>query len=347
MKKTLLCTLMLGALASSGLAILQIDVPASYFPVGHDGYVDSFDGPLDPNNGPFAAVMNTMDGVARPATRIVGPDGFPLAYHLIFDYDDAPPPVPVVTTVSMPAGECTRVWTPLSFSVLYSPGPNFPIAWGFNGAVTPDNEPFSVDCWPTVPPCEYSCMADPAFLEFGEVTTADPVAMSFMVCNTSVGDDCEPITGTISENCDAMIVDPVDYALATGECIEITVTFAPDIAGEFTCEIITGCGSVVAHGIYTPVVDANDLPAVFALAEAYPNPFNPSTTIAYSVPETQEVTLSVFNTNGQLVKTLVSGMVERGAHKVVFDASSLSSGVYVYTLQTANQTAMNKMVLVK
>jgi hypothetical protein len=172
--------------------------------------------------------------------------------------------------------------------------------------------------------------------------------MSFMVCNTSEG-VCPPITGSISENCDAIIVDPVDYALATGECIEITVTFAPDVPGEFTCEIITGCGSVVAHGIYTPEepVGANDLPAVFALGEAYPNPFNPSTTIAYSVPETQDVTLSVFNTKGQLVKTLVSGMVERGAHKVVFDASSLSSGVYVYTLQTANQTAMNKMVLVK
>jgi hypothetical protein len=346
MKKTLLCTLMLGALASSALAIVQIDVPASYFPVGHDGYVDSFDGPLDPNNGPFAAMMNTMDGVARPATRIVGPDGFPLAYHLIFDYDAAPPAVPVVTTVSMTAGECTKVWTPLSFSVLYSPGPNFPIAWGFNGAVTPDNAPFSADCFP--PPCiENPCTALPDYLEFGEVTTADPVAMSFMVCNTSEG-ACPPITGSISENCDAIIVDPVDYSLATGECIEITVTFAPDVPGEFTCEIITGCGSVVAHGIYTPdVVDADELPAEFALGAAYPNPFNPSTTIAYSVPETQEVTLSVFNTNGQLVKTLVSGMVERGAHKVVFDASSLSSGVYVYTLQTANQTAMNKMVLVK
>jgi len=59
------------------------------------------------------------------------------------------------------------------------------------------------------------------------------------------------------------------------------------------------------------------------------------------------VSLSVFNTNGQLVQTLVNGMVERGEHKVVFDASSLSSGVYVYTLQTANETAMQKMVLVK
>jgi hypothetical protein len=346
MKKTLLCTLMLGALASSALAIVQIDVPASYFPVGHDGYVDSFDGPLDPNNGPFASVMTTMDGVARPATRIVGPDGFPLAYHLIFDYDDAPPPVPVVTTVSMTAGECTKVWTPLSFSVLYSPGPNFPIAWGFNGAVTPDNEPFSADCFP--PPCiENPCTALPAYLDFGVIYDFEAHVMTFEICNNNVG-ACDPITGSIAADCPTFSVFPDNYELESGQCVTVTVTFQglpswPD--APTYCDVLTGCGTVTCF--VDDRVAAEEQPAVFSLAEAYPNPFNPSTTIAYSVPETQEVTLSVFNTNGQLVKTLVSGMVERGAHKVVFDASSLSSGVYVYTLQTANQTAMNKMVLVK
>jgi hypothetical protein len=251
--------------------------------------------------------------------------------------------VPVVTTVSMTAGECTKVWTPLSFSVLYSPGPNFPIAWGFNGMVTPDNEPFLPTCWGCPPVCEYG----PMTLEFGVIVNPqfNPVApQTFTICNVA-GPGCDNLVGTISEDCADVDVDVVAYDLAPGECVEVTVSFVGGTEGYFVCEIMTGCGLVTVSG--DVVVAADEGPAVFSLAEAHPNPFNPSTTIAYSVPETQDVTLSVFNTNGQLVKTLVSGMVERGAHKVVFDASSLSSGVYVYTLQTANQTAMNKMVLVK
>jgi hypothetical protein len=321
---------MVGALASSSMAILQIDVPATDFPEGH---------------GPEASNLYFLNTATMqpfptpwPTTMIAGPDGFPLAYHLIFNYDGNPNlPIPAaVHHVDLMAGSCMNTWTPAMFAVLYAAGPNFPVNGVFG--------PFGDDCWG--PACEPGCTALPATLEFGEVTDNAPVSQIFTICNTSVG-DCPPITGSITENCDAMIVAPVDYSLMTGECLDITVTFAPDVAGEFTCEIITGCGSVVAHGIYTPVVGADDQPAIFALGEAFPNPFNPTTTISYSVPETQAATLSVFNTNGQLVQTLVSGMVERGEHKVVFDAASLSSGVYVYTLQTANQTEMKKMVLVK
>ncbi len=94
-------------------------------------------------------------------------------------------------------------------------------------------------------------------------------------------------------------------------------------------------------------VDAEETPVNFQLADAFPNPFNPSTTISFSLPEAQDITLSVYNVNGQLVQTLVSGVVEMGAHNVTFDASELSSGMYLYTLETPSQSISKKMVLVK
>jgi hypothetical protein len=198
----------------------------------------------------------------------------------------------------------------------------------------------------SVAQCESSCSVDPQHLEFwwGLVGPPDGEEGTFTICNTSMG-DCPPISGNIVWSCPTIYLNvyPTSYTLGTGECITVQVeAMEPAL---FYCDLLTDCGSVVLEGFI--IGDASDAPEAFKLGEAYPNPFNPSTTIAYSVPETQEVTLNVFNTNGQVVQTLVNGMVERGDHKVVFDASSLSSGVYIYTLQTPNQTAVRKMVLVK
>jgi mannose/cellobiose epimerase-like protein (N-acyl-D-glucosamine 2-epimerase family) len=89
---------------------------------------------------------------------------------------------------------------------------------------------------------------------------------------------------------------------------------------------------------YEPVqVDAvmasRSLPAGFELCQNYPNPFNPSTTIRYGFPGSSHVTLTVFNTLGQRVAVLQEGEKEAGYHEVVFDASGLASGVYLYRLQ--------------
>ena len=79
----------------------------------------------------------------------------------------------------------------------------------------------------------------------------------------------------------------------------------------------------------------------------YPNPFNPSTQIAYGLPETQRVTIAVYNMLGQQVATLVDSVVEAGNHAVTFDASNLSSGVYLYTIQTHSSIITKKMMLMK
>ena len=83
------------------------------------------------------------------------------------------------------------------------------------------------------------------------------------------------------------------------------------------------------------------------LFQNYPNPFNPNTEIQYALPESNQVTLEVFNSLGQKVMELVNSYKSAGYHREIFDASNLSSGVYLYKLTTASFTKTNKMLLIK
>ncbi len=88
-------------------------------------------------------------------------------------------------------------------------------------------------------------------------------------------------------------------------------------------------------------------PLSFDLAQNYPNPFNPSTSIQFSVPESGNVKLSVYNLVGEEVAVLVNGFNQAGTFEVTFDASNLSTGVYLYKLQSANSVQTKKMMLLK
>ncbi len=93
--------------------------------------------------------------------------------------------------------------------------------------------------------------------------------------------------------------------------------------------------------------DIAALPTHYSLSQNYPNPFNPSTIIRYALPARSQVTLEVYNTLGQLVRTLVSSEQAAGVHEVVFDGSALASGVYFYRLTAGAFTKVNKMLMLK
>jgi len=85
----------------------------------------------------------------------------------------------------------------------------------------------------------------------------------------------------------------------------------------------------------------------YKLYDNYPNPFNPSTQIRFTIPEQAHVTLSVYNILGQQVTTLVNESRPAGWHDVTFDASSFSSGVYIYRIVAGEYVESSQMLLVK
>jgi hypothetical protein len=85
----------------------------------------------------------------------------------------------------------------------------------------------------------------------------------------------------------------------------------------------------------------------FALSQNYPNPFNPTTTINYTIPEAAFVTLKVYDLLGREVATLVNGVQSAGDQQVTFNASNLTSGVYMYVMESNGYRFTNKMMLMK
>jgi hypothetical protein len=90
-----------------------------------------------------------------------------------------------------------------------------------------------------------------------------------------------------------------------------------------------------------------ELPLEYSLEQNYPNPFNPTTTIKYSIPEDGYVKLAVFNLLGEEVATVVSAFQKADRYEVKFDASGLSSGIYVYKVESGNYSSSRKLVLMK
>jgi len=90
-----------------------------------------------------------------------------------------------------------------------------------------------------------------------------------------------------------------------------------------------------------------EVPQRAELSQNYPNPFNPTTTIQFSLNRSSDVTLEVFNITGQRVATLINGSLSAGSHQHTFDASNLSSGIYMYRLKTPEQMLTRQMILIK
>ncbi len=130
-------------------------------------------------------------------------------------------------------------------------------------------------------------------------------------------------------------VPPYSSAPAAGDVFTIR-TLKPIKPGD-TYEFY---GTVVA----APVPPA---PAGFALEQNFPNPFNPTTTIRYTLPQRSHVLLRIYNTLGQKVTDLVDGEEAAGAHSVIFDGRHFASGVYFYRIQTGEFSQTRKLLLLR
>jgi hypothetical protein len=93
--------------------------------------------------------------------------------------------------------------------------------------------------------------------------------------------------------------------------------------------------------------DLESLPSDFELSQNFPNPFNPTTVINYELPITNYVELTIYNSLGQIIVTLVSGKQAAGVHQVKWDASGYASGVYHYMLKVNGFQDVKKMILLR
>jgi hypothetical protein len=123
---------------------------------------------------------------------------------------------------------------------------------------------------------------------------------------------------------------------------------------EADCEIANTEGNVI-HGIsyenggiqITVDVDQGPVPTEYKLNQNFPNPFNPSTTIKFSIPEYSNVVLKVYSLLGQEVATLVNKDMPAGNYQFNFDASNLTSGAYIYKITAGNFVSTKKMLFIK
>jgi hypothetical protein len=97
----------------------------------------------------------------------------------------------------------------------------------------------------------------------------------------------------------------------------------------------------------TGVKSNSPVPSSYSLSQNYPNPFNPSTQIRFTIPEKTNVKLEVYNLIGQKVADLVNSELSAGEYSITFNASGLSSGIYLYRLQAGNFSSVKKMILMK
>ena len=127
---------------------------------------------------------------------------------------------------------------------------------------------------------------------------------------------------------------------------QLTLSTTNDDNAHSTCEVWsnTWIGDRSTLGIDG---DGGIIPYEFALFNNYPNPFNPITTIKFSIPETQQVTLKIYNLMGREVVTLIDQELHPGYHTTKWNAGSMASGVYFYRLISGKESLKQKMILLK
>ncbi|MCZ7614442.1 MAG: T9SS type A sorting domain-containing protein [Ignavibacteriaceae bacterium] len=88
-------------------------------------------------------------------------------------------------------------------------------------------------------------------------------------------------------------------------------------------------------------------PTEMILYQNYPNPFNSSTVISYSITFEENISIKIYNSLGELIKTITNGLVRSGIHTVNLSSDDLPSGVYIYKLQTETKFLTKKLLIIK
>ena len=199
-------------------------------------------------------------------------------------------------------------------------------------------------------------------IDFGEVIVNTIVSQTVTICNCGTAS----MLGTIATESPFSLGEPImpayylEYIIPVGESFTFNVNFQPLQNSVYTGTLIINSddpnalvNTIPLYGTGQPV--ANDDPVavlVTSLKGCYPNPFNPTTTISFSIKEKAPVELVIYNILGQKVRTLVNQPLEPGEHSIVWNGTdnkgrSVASGIYFYRMKAGNYSETKKMVLKK
>jgi hypothetical protein len=136
--------------------------------------------------------------------------------------------------------------------------------------------------------------------------------------------------------------------------IDVTdISYVDDLTEfQVLTEYISSIGTISPQGEsritdIKEIIKTESLPNEFKLNQNFPNPFNPTTNISFTIPKENFTELKVYNLIGEEISTLVSADLKPGSYHFSWNASSLSSGIYFYKLRSGNFTELKKAILLK
>jgi hypothetical protein len=204
-----------------------------------------------------------------------------------------------------------------------------------------------------IQPLPFIALSD-TLLNFGIVSIGQHADSVFTIYN--IGTDTLVIFSiTNNQNVFTHNYNDADSLILSGDSITISITFTPVdtnlIADTLLIEnndkslqvTLIGKGNSIEVGIK----DKSILPKVYALYPAYPNPFNPSTTIEFDLPRRSFVTLNVYNILGQEVSTLIAKQMNPGRYRYIWNAKNLASGIYFYRINANEFHKVKKIILLQ
>lgn len=200
-------------------------------------------------------------------------------------------------------------------------------------------------------------------LDFGKVLLGEAASLPFQIQNSGdavlIGSVAVDAPFTVSQG-DATAGNSIPILVPAQSVVTINLNFTPAEETSYNLPLHINTDDPANPALtvdllgtgYPLAADDAAAPAVTELKGNYPNPFNPSTTIVYSVKESTPVLIEIYNLKGQLVRVLVDESKIAGKHEVVFDGlddnrSPLASGVYLYRMKAGAYVQSQKMILLK
>ena len=149
---------------------------------------------------------------------------------------------------------------------------------------------------------------------------------------------------------------PADFSVAPHSIQDVEIGFAPQQAGNYSDLLIVTTSNpdyatffinMSGEGLINNNAEANEIAPIAEIIGNYPNPFNPETTLVYSLAEAASITLGIYNIKGEEVVVLQQGYMAAGEHRLIWQAENLPAGVYLARLVSNNYNTEHKLILLK